>query len=395
MCGCGGWVGWLVEGDAETNFDLPAGNANVFHDEAHEALAIGEVEIVDAGADAGGEVAHPGSKSIVGGELGSLADQLGALCSKPVLAGFEFFCPAGELGEFDETGLVAVHEPASLAANGVELAVETGELAGQQVVVGSGFTAGQCGLTGGEQLGSQHSGPDLVEDEGVELVGPDPLLGAAPFGATCFERIVVRAVVVAVLGLGRAGRADLHAGAVNPARTADDQPAEQPVVGGGPAGTESRVVGCDALSGLEGLGGNDGGDRHGNPVFLGSQAGARSAAGAGSRDGLMLIPVGGAGVGRVAQQRSQGRAGPHRPAGRAGDAVGVEAFGDLAHGLATGHVVVEDTPDHGRFRLVDLKARWASLAAGDAPITVRDFPEDGLTGTDPEQLAPPFPFRAF
>lgn len=51
----GRWFGF-VEGDAEVDVDLPAVDVDFFDEEAHELLALVEVELVDAGQDAPGEV---------------------------------------------------------------------------------------------------------------------------------------------------------------------------------------------------------------------------------------------------------------------------------------------------------------------------------------------------
>jgi transposase InsO family protein len=47
----------LIEGYAEVYVDLPAGDADLLDDDAHQPLASGEVELVDAGRDRLGEVA--------------------------------------------------------------------------------------------------------------------------------------------------------------------------------------------------------------------------------------------------------------------------------------------------------------------------------------------------
>ncbi|MGH9225694.1 MAG: hypothetical protein ACRD2W_18350, partial [Acidimicrobiales bacterium] len=44
----GASIGVVVERDPELDLDLPAGDPDVFDDEAHELLALGEVQFVDA-----------------------------------------------------------------------------------------------------------------------------------------------------------------------------------------------------------------------------------------------------------------------------------------------------------------------------------------------------------
>ena len=55
-------------------------------------------------------------------------------------------------------------------------------------------------LAGGEHVGAQQRGADLVEHERVEGVGADVAFGAAPVVPAGFDRVVVAAVVVAVRG---------------------------------------------------------------------------------------------------------------------------------------------------------------------------------------------------
>ena len=58
MAAGGGGCSWrLVEWDAKAYLDLPAGDADVLYDKAHQPLAAGEVERVDPGGDGLGELA--------------------------------------------------------------------------------------------------------------------------------------------------------------------------------------------------------------------------------------------------------------------------------------------------------------------------------------------------
>ena len=81
----------------------------------------------------------------------------------------------------------------------------------------------------------------------------------------------------------------------------------------------------------------------------------------------MAIPVGLAHVGAsCAASAPRVEDSPERASCRAGDAVGVEAFDDLADRVAASYVVVEDSPHDGSFWLVDLVAGRAGVAASHA-----------------------------
>ena len=56
LLGCSG--GWRVEGEAQPDLDVPAGDADVFDEQAQQLLFLDVVEGVDDGVDAGGEVMH-------------------------------------------------------------------------------------------------------------------------------------------------------------------------------------------------------------------------------------------------------------------------------------------------------------------------------------------------
>src|SRR5512142_3087309 len=85
-----------------------------------------------------------------------------------------------QLGEFEQPGLIEVDQTASFGAGGLELAVEPAELGGEQLVVRCRDAQGERRLAGVQHVGADERGPHLVEDEGVEDLGPDVALGAAP-----------------------------------------------------------------------------------------------------------------------------------------------------------------------------------------------------------------------
>jgi hypothetical protein len=190
-----------------------------------------------------------------------------------------------QLGQLEDPGLVEVDEAAAFGVGGLELAVQAGQLGAEQLVVGGGGAHGERLFAGGEHVGAQQRGADLVEHERVEGVGADVAFGAAPVGAAGLDRVVVAAVVVAVPGAVAA--AHLVAVGADLADPAFDQAAQQPLPGFGPARAPLAVVAADPPGRLEGLVIDDGGHRDGDPVLAG--AGDLLAAAPGARVGTASV----------------------------------------------------------------------------------------------------------
>ena len=70
---------WRVERDAQPDLDVPAGDADVFDEQAQQLLFLDVVEGVDDGVDAGGEVMHAAAELVVTGERGSFVGEAGSL----------------------------------------------------------------------------------------------------------------------------------------------------------------------------------------------------------------------------------------------------------------------------------------------------------------------------
>jgi hypothetical protein len=249
-------VGWRrVECDTELDLDVPAGDADVFDEQAQQLLFLGVVEGVDDGVDAGGEVVHAAAELVVAGERGSFVGEAGSLVLQFVSAGGEFGGAALHFGEFDEAALVEVDEAATFGVGGVDFAVEAGQFGGEQFVVGDRGVQGD-GLFAGEQLvGVGDRGAEVVEHEGVEGVGADVAFGAAVLFAAGPQGVVVAAVVVAVPGA--VTPAHLVAVGADAADAAFDESFEQPLAGFGAARAPLGVVGGDSTGSLEQLVGDD------------------------------------------------------------------------------------------------------------------------------------------
>ena len=212
---------------------MPAGDVDVFDDEAEQGLFLVEVEGVDHGQDAAGEVADALAELVVAGEFVAFGGEGVAPLVEVAAAVLDVGGAALQFGQLDEAGLVEVDEAAAFGVGGVELAVQAGQLGGEQLVVGGGGAHGERLLAGGEHVGAEQGGADLVEHEVVEGVGADVAFGAAPVGAAGLDRVVVAAVVVAVPGAVAA--AHLVAVRADLADAAFDQAAQQPLAGFGPA----------------------------------------------------------------------------------------------------------------------------------------------------------------
>jgi hypothetical protein len=72
-------AGWrVVEWDAQADLDVPAGDLDVFDEQPEQFLALGGVEVVDDGADVGGEAFDALAQPVAAGEIGALGGKAGA-----------------------------------------------------------------------------------------------------------------------------------------------------------------------------------------------------------------------------------------------------------------------------------------------------------------------------
>ena len=99
---------------------------------------MGGAELVDDGGHAGGEVLDAVAEPVAAGQVGAFDGQAGPLVLQLALAGGDPGGAALQFRHVDQPGLVEVDQPAVFTAGGVELAVQAGELGGEQLVVGGG-----------------------------------------------------------------------------------------------------------------------------------------------------------------------------------------------------------------------------------------------------------------
>ena len=80
---------------------MPAGDVDVFDDEAEQGLFLVEVEGVDHGQDAGGEVAHAAAELVVASELLALRGEGVAAWCEVVAAVLDLGGAALQLGQLE------------------------------------------------------------------------------------------------------------------------------------------------------------------------------------------------------------------------------------------------------------------------------------------------------
>jgi hypothetical protein len=69
----------VVKWDAQPDLDMPASDLDVFDEQLQQFLALGGVELVDDGADAGCEVLDAVAEPVAAGEVGPVGGEAGAL----------------------------------------------------------------------------------------------------------------------------------------------------------------------------------------------------------------------------------------------------------------------------------------------------------------------------
>jgi len=143
------WRGW-VEGDAQADLDVPAGDADLFDEQSQELLLLRGVELVDDAADPFGEVVHAAAQLVASGQCGALFGEAGSLGLQVAVTVGDLGGAALQFGKLDQPGLVEVDQAAAFGVGGVDLAVQTGEFGAEQLVIGDGCGDRDRMLTGQE-----------------------------------------------------------------------------------------------------------------------------------------------------------------------------------------------------------------------------------------------------
>jgi hypothetical protein len=151
--GLGRIVGWfLAKRYSQVDLDLPTGDSDLLDDEAQQTLTLVEVELIEAGGDACGEVAYTPPELIVAGQFPVTGLELVLLGLQTRPAAGDLAGSALQVGEGDEPGLVEVAEASALLVDLLDLSGEAGELGVEDLVFGDGVTPGEGRLAGEEQF---------------------------------------------------------------------------------------------------------------------------------------------------------------------------------------------------------------------------------------------------
>lgn len=245
---------------------MPALDPHIVEDEAKQLLAAAEVQTVQTDESPLGEVGDAPLEVVGLGQLGPLSDQGLALLVEMTATGVELGGPTGHLGVLDHARLVQIREAAALGLRAITPAFQSGQLGGEQLVVGDRSLSGHGCLASAEEVRTSQQLAYLVEDEGIELVGVDAPLGATAVLSAGTHQVAMGAGVVA-------GHAVLTPGPVgcqlDPAVATAHEPPEQERVGLCPPEAENSVGAGGLLDGLEGLLGDDGRDGDLDPLLSG------------------------------------------------------------------------------------------------------------------------------
>ena len=243
---------------------MPASDTDVFEDETHQLLTAFEAEGVDAEHGLLSEVGDALVEAVFGGQLGLASDEGLAFLVEATTAVVDLACAAAHFCVVDHSGLVEVGDPSPFGMCTLEPAVESGQLGGEELVVGSWGLSGQGCFSGSEELGTGEQLAYLVENEGVEFVGPDTPLGAAAVGSAGPPGVAMRAEVVAGRCLAVPGPV---ADELDPTGRAAQKPSQKEGFGFGVPGTVDAVVPGFGLNSLKDVLVDDGRDGDLDPLL--------------------------------------------------------------------------------------------------------------------------------
>src|SRR6266487_3724465 len=215
---------WRVEGYPQPDLDLPAGDVDVFDQQAQQLLSLWAVELVYYLADLLREVGDAAAEQVPAGECGALGGEGVAFGLQVALPGGDF---AGAAVQFGQVGaqrvvvaaVVAVPgavAAAHLVAVGADIADPASDQALEQPFAGFGAARAPFGVAAGDAAGCLEL-----------LVGDDA-------GAADRDPVLARARDLAGAANGPRVGDGLGAVEVDPADVS--LVAEQPAQGGGPPG---------------------------------------------------------------------------------------------------------------------------------------------------------------
>jgi hypothetical protein len=101
----------LVEGDAQADFDVPAGDADFLDEQPQELLLLDGVELVDHAADPFGEVVDSAVDLVAADQGCTLVGEAGSFRLQLPVACGDVSGPPLKVSHLDQAGLVEVDQP--------------------------------------------------------------------------------------------------------------------------------------------------------------------------------------------------------------------------------------------------------------------------------------------
>jgi hypothetical protein len=114
----------LVEGDAQADLDVPAGDADFLDEEPQELLFPDRIELVDYAADSFGEVVDSAVELIAADQGRALVGEAGSFRLELTVAGGDVRGPPLQIRPLDQSGLVEVDQPTLFSVGGFEFVVQ-------------------------------------------------------------------------------------------------------------------------------------------------------------------------------------------------------------------------------------------------------------------------------
>ena len=154
------------------NLHVWPGDANLFDQEAHEFLALLEVEGVDTFSDAPGEGFNFVRQAVVDREFLVLRQECVALLLESSLAADHLLMPSLELGELNRLHLIEIHEPSLFCRGALQPLLQAFKLSPQQFIIGLLRAGAECGLALDQHLRPQQCLAKLFPHERVKRLRP-------------------------------------------------------------------------------------------------------------------------------------------------------------------------------------------------------------------------------
>ena len=143
-------------------------NANLLDEEAHELLALFEIEDVDACSYTLGERFNLARETVRDRELMMLRKQGLALLLELPMAAEDLLVPSLEFDELDGLHLIQINESSAFCLGALQSALQAFELSLQQLIIGLMGARAECCLSLHQDLRPQQRLAELLPDQRVE-----------------------------------------------------------------------------------------------------------------------------------------------------------------------------------------------------------------------------------